>query len=189
MKEYNLQVKVRNNYLLATMRARGYETVAELSRASGVSQSQIGLYLNLKRAPLTTKGERLSAQKLCAVMDCPLEALFPQEHLYDGLDKNKAEAEVGIDDVRGLLGDLSPDYLLESAEKTQIVQELMAQLTDRERRVISLRYGFEGEPETLEQVGRKLDVTRERIRQIEAKALRKLRHPKRSGGVCDAIDI
>ena len=57
----------------------------------------------------------------------------------------------------------------------------MASLTERERNVIKLRFGLDdGKTRTLEEVGKEFNVTRERIRQIEAKALRKLRHPSRS---------
>ena len=59
--------------------------------------------------------------------------------------------------------------------------ELLNTLTDRERKIIALRFGLEdGRPKTLEEVGKEFKVTRERVRQIEAKALRKLRHPSRS---------
>ena len=58
---------------------------------------------------------------------------------------------------------------------------VLATLTERERKVLSLRFGLEdGHAKTLEEVGKEFNVTRERIRQIEAKALRKLRHPVRS---------
>ena len=58
--------------------------------------------------------------------------------------------------------------------------EVLHGLTERERRILELRYGLmDGYPRTLEEVGRQYEVTRERIRQIEAKALRKLRHPTR----------
>ncbi len=61
------------------------------------------------------------------------------------------------------------------------VDEVLATLTPRERRVIQLRCGLDdGRSRTLKEVGQEFNVTRERIRQIEAKALRKLRHPKRS---------
>lgn len=68
------------------------------------------------------------------------------------------------------------------------IQEVLAELNERERKVISLRFGIEdGYPRTLEEVGNIFDVTRERIRQIEAKALRKLRHPRRSRKLRDFV--
>jgi len=62
-------------------------------------------------------------------------------------------------------------------------------LTNREKRILELRFGIEdGRSRTLEEVGKEFDVTRERIRQIEAKALRKLRHPSRSNKLRDFLD-
>ena len=67
--------------------------------------------------------------------------------------------------------------------------EVLGTLTPREQKVLKLRFGLEdGRPRTLEEVGREFDVTRERIRQIEAKALRKLKHPSRSKKLRDYID-
>jgi len=72
------------------------------------------------------------------------------------------------------------DYADRSME-TERINEVLSQLTDREARVIRLRYGLEdGRTHTLEEVGKEFNVTRERIRQIEAKALKKLRHPSRA---------
>ena len=69
------------------------------------------------------------------------------------------------------------------------VEEVLESLSDRERRVLQLRFGLEdGRSRTLEEVGRDFGVTRERIRQIEAKALRKLRHPSRSRKLRDFLD-
>jgi RNA polymerase primary sigma factor len=69
------------------------------------------------------------------------------------------------------------------------VEDVLASLTSRERRVLQLRFGLEdGRSRTLEEVGREFGVTRERIRQIEAKALRKLRHPSRSRKLKDYLD-
>ncbi len=66
---------------------------------------------------------------------------------------------------------------------------MMATLTEREQRVLCLRFGLiDGRSRTLEEVGREFNVTRERIRQIEAKALRKLRHPSRSKKLKDYLD-
>jgi RNA polymerase primary sigma factor len=67
--------------------------------------------------------------------------------------------------------------------------EVLGSLTPRERKVLELRFGLEdGRSRTLEEVGREFNVTRERIRQIEAKALRKLRHPTRSRKLKDYLE-
>ena len=69
------------------------------------------------------------------------------------------------------------------------LMEVLDTLTEREQKVLRLRFGLDdGRPRTLEEVGREFNVTRERIRQIEAKATRKLRHPSRSKKLKDYLD-
>ena len=69
------------------------------------------------------------------------------------------------------------------------LDEVLSTLTEREQKVLRLRFGMsDGRARTLEEVGKEFDVTRERIRQIEAKALRKLRHPSRSRKLRDYLD-
>ena len=69
------------------------------------------------------------------------------------------------------------------------LSDVLSTLTSREEKVLRLRFGLEdGRSRTLEEVGREFNVTRERIRQIEAKALRKLRHPSRSKKLKDFLD-
>ena len=69
------------------------------------------------------------------------------------------------------------------------LMEVLDTLTEREQKVLKLRFGLvDGRPRTLEEVGKEFHVTRERIRQIEAKALRKLRHPSRSKKLKDYLD-
>ena len=75
------------------------------------------------------------------------------------------------------------------AEFGYFPKEVLETLTEREQKVLRLRFGLDdGEAKTLEEVGKKFNVTRERIRQIEAKALRKLRHPSRSRKLKDYLD-
>jgi len=83
----------------------------------------------------------------------------------------------------------SPSALSEQSMLTDKLNEVLATLTPRENEVIRRRYGLDdGKPKTLEEVGREFNVTRERIRQIEAKALRKLRHPCRAKKLKDFLD-
>jgi RNA polymerase primary sigma factor len=101
------------------------------------------------------------------------------------------------EDAESYLGDFIPDnnaiQPLDSASKQLLkdqLSEVLLTLTPREQRVLQLRFGLEdGRPRTLEEVGLEFSVTRERIRQIEAKALRKLRHPSRSRKLRDYLEV
>ncbi|MBQ9879528.1 MAG: RNA polymerase sigma factor RpoD [Clostridia bacterium] len=104
------------------------------------------------------------------------------------------ETPIGEEDDSHL-GDFIPDDdTPEPSEATnremlrEDINKVLAQLTDREAEVLRLRFGLvDNQPKTLEEVGRKFKVTRERIRQIEAKAIRKLKHPQRSKALRDYI--
>lgn len=83
---------------------------------------------------------------------------------------------------------VTPEANIESVMLREHIDQLLMDLKDRERQVIVLRFGLEdGHPRTLEEVGKEFNVTRERIRQIEAKALRKLRNPVRSKKIKDFL--
>ncbi len=84
---------------------------------------------------------------------------------------------------------LTPDDAASYSLLREKLDEVLDTLTDREKRILELRFGIEdGRSRTLEEVGKEFGVTRERIRQIEAKALRKLRHPTRSKEIKDYLD-
>lgn len=110
-------------------------------------------------------------------------------------DTTSLEAPVG-DDGESFLGDFIPDEgqpsPVDAASKQLLkdhLDEVLDTLTDREAKVLKLRFGLEGSKQmTLEEVGKVFGVTRERIRQIEAKALRKLKHPSRRKKLQDYLD-
>ncbi len=110
-------------------------------------------------------------------------------------DPMSLELPVGSDDDSTQLGDFIEDESVEepidAASKELLreqVRNVLGFLTERERQVIEMRFGLnDGKDHTLEEVGREFGVTRERIRQIEAKALRKLRHPSRSKTLRDYL--
>lgn len=84
---------------------------------------------------------------------------------------------------------IAPDDAADFTMLREKLDEILDTLTSRERKVLELRFGLiDGTPRTLEEVGKEFDVTRERIRQIEAKALRKLKHPSRSQKLKDFLE-
>ena len=105
------------------------------------------------------------------------------------------ETPIG-DEEDSFLGDFiadetqaSPYELTSNQLMTENVAEVIASLSDREAKVLKMRFGLSGQkPMTLEEVGREFGVTRERIRQIESKALRKLRHPSRRKKLQDYLE-
>ncbi len=117
-----------------------------------------------------------------------------REILQMVMDPVSLESPVGDEDAQ--LGDFMQDLLFPSpSEETTFrmmqsqLWEALSTLTERERKVLELRFGLRGgEIRTLEEVGEEFQVTRERIRQIEAKALKKLRHPSRSRKLRDYLD-
>lgn len=111
------------------------------------------------------------------------------------MDPMSLETPVGNQDDSTELGDFLPDETVlepgDAASKELLreqIRDVLGFLTDREREVLEMRFGLnDGKDHTLEEVGRSFGVTRERIRQIEAKALRKLRHPSRSKSLRDYL--
>jgi len=194
MKDYLLQIKIKNAPMMELMRLQGYENAAELSRASGVQQTTIGHYLNLKMAPWSSARNewKISIVKLADCLKVPIESLFPAQHLKKCLPKNSIEAEIDLKELEQLSqGKLEPsieDRLLEESQ-INILDAALDTLLDREKKVLKMRHGIGyPEPATLHKIAAELSVTTERIRQLEAKALRKLRNPLRSRDLLDLVN-
>lgn len=142
---------------------------------------------------LHNNGQEPSAEEIAEELN--LSADKVREVIKAAQDPLSLETPVGDEDDSHL-GDFIPDADTPApAEKASQVMlkeqlfEIMETLTPREQKVLLLRFGLtDGHPRTLEEVGKVFSVTRERIRQIEAKALRKLRHPSRSKRLKDFLD-
>ena len=138
-------------------------------------------------------GREATPEELAKELDMPVERV--REIMKISQDPVSLETPIG-EEEDSHLGDFIQDNNVEvpadAATYTLLHEQLMdvlSTLTEREQKVLRLRFGLDdGRPRTLEEVGRQFNVTRERIRQIEAKALRKLRHPSRSKILKDYLD-
>ncbi len=142
---------------------------------------------------LHKNGRDPTPEEIAAEIDMPVEKV--REILRVAQEPVSLETPIG-EEEDSHLGDFIPDddALAPADAASQLLlkeqlAEVLKTLTEREAKVLSLRFGLEdGHPRTLEEVGKEFNVTRERIRQIEAKALRKLRHPSRSKKLKDFLD-
>ncbi len=145
----------------------------------------INKLIKTSRHLLQTLGREPTPEEIAVELEMPVEKV--RDILKVSQEPISLETPVGEEDESNL-GNFIPDddapSPSEQAADTLLrehIEEVMQTLTPREAKVLKLRFGLEdGRMRTLEEVGREFDVTRERIRQIEAKALRKLRHPSRS---------
>ena len=153
----------------------------------------INKVIRVSRQLLQELGHDPSPEEISAEMGMPVEKV--REILKIAQEPVSLETPIG-EEEDSHLGDFIPDEdASEPAEaasftllKEQLV-EVLSTLTPREEKVLKLRFGIEdGRTRTLEEVGKEFNVTRERIRQIEAKALRKLRHPSRSKKLKDFLN-
>lgn len=139
----------------------------------------------VSRNLLQELGREPSEQELAEAMNLSVDKV--REILKVSADPISLDTPIGEEDDSHLGDFIKDDTILgpEEAASYSVLQDqiskLLDTLTDREQRVLILRFGLkDGRSRTLEEVGREFNVTRERIRQIEAKALRKLRHPSRA---------
>lgn len=138
-------------------------------------------------------GHEPSADEIAAEIDMPVDKV--REIMRVAQEPVSLETPIG-EEEDSHLGDFIPDNdapaPADAASHTMLREQLsdvLSTLTPREAKVLKLRFGLEdGRSRTLEEVGKEFNVTRERIRQIEAKALRKLRHPSRSRKLKDYLD-
>lgn len=182
MKEYRLEVKIKNNLLYQAMIENGIETASALSRCTGVFPSEIGKYLGLTTSPINAKTGKLkkSYTDICNFLKRLPEDLYPKQHMTEPLRKNKSSAEASFEEISGYLAPpLSPEEAILIEDRNKVLREALSQLTPRQKNIIEQRFGLgEHEPKTLAEVGKAHNISPERVRSIESQALRILKNPK-----------
>ena len=153
----------------------------------------INKLIRVSRQLLQELGREPTPEEIAEEMDMPVDRV--REILKISQEPVSLETPIGEEEDSHLGDFIQDDNVPVPADaaaftllKEQLV-EVLSTLTDREQKVLRLRFGLDdGRARTLEEVGKEFNVTRERIRQIEAKALRKLRHPSRSRKLKDYLD-
>lgn len=153
----------------------------------------INKLIRVSRQLLQELGREPTPEEIAAEMNMPVERV--REILKISQEPVSLETPIGEEEDSHLGDFIQDDNVPVPADAAAFtllkeqLQEVLETLTEREQKVLTLRFGLEdGRARTLEEVGKEFNVTRERIRQIEAKALRKLRHPSRSRKLKDYLE-
>ena len=170
--------------------------IADQARTIRIPVHMVGTInklIRVSRQLLQELGREPTPEEIAEEMDMPVDRV--REILKSSQEPVSLETPIGEEEDSHLGDFIQDDNVPVRADaaaftllKEQLV-EVLSTLTDREQKVLRLRFGLDdGRARTLEEVGKEFNVTRERIRQIEAKALRKLRHPSRSRKLKDYLD-
>ena len=153
----------------------------------------INKLIRVSRQLLQELGREPTPEEIAAEMNMPVERV--REILKISQEPVSLETPIGEEEDSHLGDFIQDDNVPVPADAAAFtllkeqLEEVLSTLTEREKKVLTLRFGLEdGRARTLEEVGKEFNVTRERIRQIEAKALRKLRHPSRSRKLKDYLE-
>ena len=185
MTDYRVTIKVQNNNIVKRILDAGFKNVSDFcknNREGRINECVLGKLVNMKKTPFTKNGDFIDAIKKCSMaLGCLPEDLFNENQLNAEIESNIRTYELSEADMRYMLLEHDPqeefDRIIEQRDTKKVVDKVLETLTPREKKVLEFRNGINGHEATLEETGRHFGVTRERIRHIENKALRKLRHP------------
>ena len=180
MSDYRIKITIQNANILRAMKKKGVKSVSELCRLTNTGQSTIGDILNLKKSPVLLNGDwNSSVLKICEFLNVMPSVLFSDEQRLP-LEKNTGYMEVSFEDISQLISDkaTNPIILQNKKDKVKAVEDALSILTEREQKILNLKFGIDGAEHTLEEIGELFGISKERVRQIENKSLRKLRYPK-----------
>ena len=173
------------------MRQLGYKNVSALCKNNpGLHQTCIGNLINLKTKPIKKGGKWTDqALKLMDILCCSPDDLWSDAQRNYALKNNKKSVELAESQIKKLISPTDPEALSIESQKNKTINVALQDLTPREEKVLKMRFGLKPyfREYTLQETGKSLGVGQERVRQIERKGLRKLRHPLRSRGLKDII--
>ena len=211
MKDYRIEIKVKNNVLYTLMKKRGIENPSQLSRLSGVGLPTVYNYMNLKDIPYTRQGRGADVKlakgefkptvlKLAEFLSVTPYEMFPLQHLDRPLLTNKAESELSFEEItqyilpggdKPLLEDglYSPEQKVYEEERHDAISEVLKTLTKKEETALRGHFGLDTPGKSLKGIGEELGdgegLSIENVRQTVKRAIRKLRHPTRAKNIVE----
>jgi RNA polymerase sigma factor (sigma-70 family) len=191
-KDYRVTVKVRNARIINALAEMGEVVGLKVSAKIGISYSKLLALSNLAVSPIDKDGNIIpEVLKICDFTNKMPFDLFSPDQIVP-LETNTAEVDMTADEVEILMlsssGAPNPEKLLGDSQSAKAISNLLDTLGPRESKIIKLRYGMDCDTHTYEEIGKVFGVTKDRIRQIEARALRKMRHPSRSKELYMTVD-
>ena len=184
MSDYRLQIKVKNAKLARKIEDAGFDSVAAFCRSVNLTQTAVGNCLNLKTSVYCKNFTvRKTPKTIADYFMCEPEDLFPEEVWYDSISKNEFFKDVSSSQVLNLTAQAKSIPALENMiDMENLVDELLNHVTEREKGILLMRFD---DGMTLDEVGVVEGVTGKRVRDIQNKALRKLRNPKNNNAAME----
>lgn len=181
-------LRLGNYELISRRRMAGYKRQQDLADAMGISACAISNWETFRQLP----GKK-NMELIANMLDCEIEDIFPP--FLKGMEKKLLMTRTKIVDTAELPAHMTggllppgPEEAYELKELQGLTAEAVKNLNEREQAVLTKRFNLDGNGQyTLREIGDEFGITVERIRQIEAKALRKLRHPSRSRDLLEAL--
>ena len=166
--DFSVKITVRNGRLLRAI-LENYQSVSELARKLSVSSNCIYKLVGMKTKPVNSKGWTKLAEDVALMVGKDPIDLWP-EHLREiKLQRSSSELDLSLEQVQQLVAEGSHDNLL---SQNKAIKDMIGNLNEREKIVISLRYH---DGKTLSEIGSYLNLSNERVRQIEARATNKMK--------------
>jgi RNA polymerase sigma factor (sigma-70 family) len=191
-KDYRVTVKVRNARIINALAEMGEVVGSKSADKIGISYAKLLALSNLKLSPIDKDGNIIpEVLKLCDYTNkLPLDLFSPDQIVP--LETNTAEIDMTADEVETLMlsssGAPNPEKLLGDSQSAKVLSDLLETLTPVESKILKLRFGVNCDEHSYEEVGKVFEVSGTRIRQLEARALRKMRHPWRSDQLRMTVD-